>query len=402
MSKDNLENLPENNLENLPIETNERGINQLLKNSPKLAKLADGLRRGGIITGSGVVSLAGFALIGIGTLPASIAGWGTFLVGTTSLIQNSLNKAEPSLLFTSKKVGDTIGIFQNPFNIIGAEKMRGYSNLQKASLMGLQTLVGFSRYKQNFRDMPFELDENGQKIYSPKFSTVTHSINLENLEHLQTLGYIKIDSMDEDFPLKTLDEKLMFRKGTPRRSFLLTEKLGFGNFKGARDALKAMISNDPKAKEKNSRVMKKVTFRLTDKPIDFEKIQEYSDPVYRKSLPEEQRRAASKIGLIARVIKSKGLEIKKDAFGRDVIKYPSVIERNKIIRKDKKSSKEAEDNRNKRNASDKMKEEKEQFDKRIAYDLKNNTDSQSKDSSEQSKIQPLGKEAERFEMEEKE
>lgn len=350
---------------NLPVEVKYKGLKSVLKNSPGLGKFADVLRRTGIISGSFVTAFVGIGMTSIGILPVTIAGCGTFLAGAATAVRNVVNKTEPSLLFTSKKRGDTITISQDPLNIVGAEKLRGYSDWEKASIMGLQTLVGFSRYKQNFRNEPFELDENGQKIYAPKLSTVTHSVNLENLECLQTLGYIKIDSMDENFPLETLDEKLFIINENPRRSFLFTEKLGFRNFKGFGNAVKAARSKDRSLIEGNTRIMKKVTFRLTDKPIDFEEIIKFSDSQHRKTLPEEQRKAALRLGRMSRIMKSQHLSIEQDAFGRDVIKYPSLVERNQIIKNRKEERIKAEEGRKARRSIAKFDKQKEMFDKTL-------------------------------------
>ena len=66
--------------------------------------------------------------------------------------------------------------------------------------------------------------------------------------------------------------KTMLAKDGVIKSYLLVEKLSFGNIKGAGNAVKAMFSRDEKIKDQNRRVMQKATFRLTDKPVDFEEI----------------------------------------------------------------------------------------------------------------------------------
>ena len=55
-------------------------------------------------------------------------------------------------------------------------------------------------------------DENGNKIYNQKFSTVTHGINLSSIEYLEKLGYIKLDSIEADFKPDSIDEWVTSRK----------------------------------------------------------------------------------------------------------------------------------------------------------------------------------------------
>ena len=192
------------NENNLPIKAEEK---KLLSDYPQYGRLADNLKRIGKAVLGTTIGLGGYGISLVGGLPISL-GLASVAIGTGLVAKNTLYKPEPSLLFFSKKRGDTINISQDVLNIGVSSQMIGYTNPEKASMMGLQTLVGFSRYKQNFKDMPYEIDENGRKIYSQKLATITHRINLDNLKNLETLGYIKIDSMEDDFPLETAEEKL--------------------------------------------------------------------------------------------------------------------------------------------------------------------------------------------------
>ncbi len=357
---------------NLPIEVKSKAM---LANYPVIGKTVDSLRRATAILGSTTTMLLGLGIT-VAPIPgAAIAGYTMFGAGLTRFTQNVTLKTEPTLLFGSKKQGDEIGIYQDLFNFGTSSRMAGYEALEKMSMMGLQTLVGFSRYKQNLKDTPFEVDENGQKIYSQKFATLTHGINLENFKALEALGYIKIDSMTSQFEPKSLDEKiaaLTQKKGEPKRSYLLMEKIGFGNWSGARDAVKAMLFGDKKEKENNSREMQKVSFRLTDKPIDFEEIKKFRSPQYRKSLPSEMVRAAAKIGMMARLMDSRKLSIEKDAFGRDYIKYPSRIENARINKRREESKRETEERRKSDSAKSKIDQERKRFEKEVTEGVETN------------------------------
>lgn len=327
---------------NLPIKKDEKN---LIKGNIKLANAYDNIRRIGKIIGSGATSFVGFGMLMVpGILPIKIAGAGLLTGGLVRFSQNASIKIEPNLLFGSKKVGDEILIFQDPANIRLASRMIGYENYEKAAMMGMQTLIGLSRYKENLKDSKFEIGEDGQKIYSQKFSTVTHSVNLDNIKYLEDLGYIKIDSTEETFKGRTLDEKLtaLGAKDGKIKFYLITEKIGFGNFKGVKEALKAMLSKDEELKDKNREIMKKVTFRLTEKPLNFEEIANLSNPGVRKLLPEEKREAAGRLALMARIMRGRKIEVKKDAFGRDTISYPTRLENAKINKERDEAKKERE------------------------------------------------------------
>lgn len=357
--------MEEQKQENLPIEVKSK---TLLADYPVVGKTLDSLRRGTAILGSAATMFVGLGVT-VAPIPgAAILGYGVFGAGLARFTQNVTLKTEPTLLFGSKKQGDEIGIYQDLLDFGTSSRMIGYDDIEKMAMMGIQTLVGFSRYKQNLKDTPFEVDENGQKIYSQKFATLTHGINLENLKALETLGYIKIDSMTSQFEPKSLDEKIVFltkKKDEPKRSYLIMEKIGFGNWSGARNAVKAMLFGDEKEKENNSKEMQKVSFRLTDKPIDFEEIKKLKDPKYRKNFPPEMEKAVRKIGMLAKVMEKRKLSVRKDAFGRDYLRYPSRIENARINKGREEIKKENEIRRKSDKAKEKMLEDRKEFDKEI-------------------------------------
>ena len=111
--------------------------------------------------------------------------------------------------------------------------------------------------------------------------------------------------------------------------------------------------------------MKKATFRLTDKPIDFEELVQYATPSERAKLPKEQRAAAGWFGKMIKSIEKKNVEIVKDATGRPVLKYPSRMENIKLIARNikEKNSKKSETNKELKadKAAEQMKKEQDKF-----------------------------------------
>lgn len=251
-----------------------------------------------------------------------LLGWAAFAITGHRSIQNALYKVEPSLMFMSAVRGGERRIYQDT-RINLASKMIGYSNGEKGGMMGLQTLVGFSRYKSMLEGSDYEVGENGEKIYSQKVSTVTHGINLKNIQMLEDLGYIKIDSMEEKFR-QNFVEKALGREPRGLRMLLINEKLGFGNWGDLRKIAKAGLTGDKETLESMRKTFSKVTFRLTDKPIDFEEL--YKKSLDIKSIEDKKERMAlRRLAIVfdskAGILSTKNIDIGKDAFGRDVIKY---------------------------------------------------------------------------------
>lgn len=249
-------------------------------------------------------------------------GTATFLGAGFRASSNILHKSEPSLMFVSRRKNGEIQIFQDTrFNL--AKHMKNYNVSEKAGMMALQTLVGFSRYKENLKNSHYELGENGEKIYLQKISTVTHGVNLKTLKMIEDLGYIKIDSMEDKFK-QTLVEKALGREKRGLRKLLIVEKIGFKNYDDLKTIFKAGITGDKDTLESMKKSFQKVTFRLTDKKIDFEEL-------YKKSLSlsqiedKKERLALKRLSIIfdnkQGVLASKNIDIGKDNFGRDVIKY---------------------------------------------------------------------------------
>lgn len=229
--------------------------------------------------------------------------------------QNALFKTEPSLMFASMKADGEIQIFQD-IRLNLASNMKDYNSIEKAGMMGLQTLVGFSRWKENLKDTDYEEGENGEKIYCEKISTHTHGINLKTLKMIEDLGYIKIDSIED-----RLNRKGEYQE---EKKLLILEKLGFKNYEDLKRIAIATLKGDRKTLESMKKTFKKVTFRLTDKKIDFEELYRKSADINSIADKKEQialRRLSVIFDNKQGILSTKNIDIRKDSFGRDVIKY---------------------------------------------------------------------------------
>lgn len=275
------------------------------------------------------------------------------ITGGFGAINNIKSKAEPSLMFVSEKRGNEIQIFQNYKPEISS-KMKDYSMAEKAGMMALQTLVGFSRYKENFKYADYEIGENGEKIYNKTISTVTHGVNIKTLQAIEKLGYIKIDSIDEKFK-QTVIEKAIGKEARGLETLLIVEKLGFKNYKDLEKIGKAKLkqvrgklTRNKEEVEENEKILQsmkkkfnKISFRLTDKKIDFEELYEKSAD-YSK-LEKDERMALKRLAIIFDnnngILATKNIDISQDRFGRDIIQYDTSetfakrLKRDKLIRK---------------------------------------------------------------------
>ena len=92
-------------------------------------------------------------------------------------------------------------------------------------------------------------------MYSKKYEIKTHGINIKNMKLLEDLGYL------------TIDEDIV-----ENNSLLIMERIGFGQLKEARKAIKAKITGNKDAQKVLQKKMHKLSFRITDKPIDFQEL----------------------------------------------------------------------------------------------------------------------------------
>lgn len=294
---------------NLPVVVNDKKL--LI---PSKYKIYDTFRRGAKIAGGTVGFLGGIVIASaIGGPIAGTLGTGVAVYSFTRAGVNVLNKTEPGLLFVSKKkfLKNESRINQSS-RIDLTAKMRGYNQIEKAAMMTLQSLIGLSRYKENLEGSPYYQREDGTKVYTKMFTTVTHSINLKTFKKLEDLGIIEIDPDYPDF------------KDTGKKSLLIMEKIGFGRYKDISEVAKSLIKRDKESLEKSKKEMKEVRFRLTDKKIDFEDMYKKINGIIPYKSAEEKV-ALSRMGTIFRtkngILSTKDLDIEKDITGRTILRY---------------------------------------------------------------------------------
>lgn len=293
----------------------------LAKSSSKnLGVKYDNITRGLKVAGGVGLWLGGAFCTFAPILPLQVAGWSLVVAGGIGLT-NGILKNEPSLMFMTSKKKGVIEIQENMIRALSSD-MKGYTAYEKGGMMVLQTLVGFSRWKENLKGSSFEVDENGNKIYDQKISTTTHGINIKTLSALEKLGYIKIDSVDD----KTRGAlgSLIGLPASKKKSLLLAEKIGFKNWPDLKKIFKAKISGDKETLDSMRKDMKQVNFRLTDKEINFEEL--YNRCANLKEVTsKEEKLALMRLGIVFDNVKgilaNKNIDIEKDMFGRDIIKY---------------------------------------------------------------------------------
>lgn len=275
------------------------------------------------------------------------------VTGSYGAINNIKSKVEPSLMFVSEKRRNEIQIFQSLRPDISS-KMKDYSMAEKAGMMALQTLVGFSRYKENFKYADYEIGPNGEKIYNKTISTVTHGVNIKTLQSLEKLGYIKIDSIDEKFK-QTIIGKALGKEEQGLEKLLIVEKLGFKNYKDLEKIgkaklkqIKGKVTRNKEEVEENEKILQsmkkkfnKISFRLTDKKIDFEEL--YQKSADYNKLEKDERLALKRLAIIFDnnngILATKNIDISQDRFGRDIIQYDTSetfgkrLKRDNLIRK---------------------------------------------------------------------
>ena len=223
----------------LPEEIKNKSL--IEKGKASMPNIIDMLKRTGKITGYTLASITLLGASAIATGPVAIATGIAFLGVTVKAGTNIIYKTEPSLMFLSKKSGEELKIFQDITKIFN--HMNGYDEQEKAAMMGLQTLVGFQRYKENLKNTTFEFDENGNRLYSQKISTVTHGVNIKNLRALETLGYIKIDEEASRFRWN-MAQDILHSKPKSLRSLLIPEKILFGNTRDLKKMAKFALKGD--------------------------------------------------------------------------------------------------------------------------------------------------------------
>ena len=285
--------MPENT--NLPVKVNNNLIDKFRKSQPQIIEKAK--RVGKVALWTGVTG------VGVMTLPFSVPlSIGAISVGTFRAYFNAISRNSSDIMFSSRKIigKDSIKISQDFLRPDVASKMIGYNSYEIGSMMALQTLVGLERYKRELEGTQKEIgNKDGINIYSKKFELFTHGINIKNMELLEKLGYIKIDSSE------------------PRMKKNLFGKEGFGNFKDVLNIAKMTIKGDKEGLEKEKRVMHNIEFRLTDKHIDFEELYNLCN--------SEEKTPAKRLGAIFNkkrgLLAKRPIDIQYDKYGMPRIKY---------------------------------------------------------------------------------
>lgn len=302
------------------VTVKEKSLSKNIKN--QAPRIYDGAVRISKTIGSFALTVGGTGLLFSGILPLQIVGGILTIAQANRFGQNFAYQVEPSLMFKSYWLpGGKRGIGQDT-RISLASKMKGYTASEKGGMMVLQTLVGFSRWKENLKNSPFELDENGRKIYSKKLCTQTHGINIKALKSIEKLGYIKIDSINGEKYDST--DKISRKVPSKKKSYLISEKIAFRNWQDVKKIFKAGISGDKETLASMKKDMYKIEFRLTDKEINFEEL--YSKCAKTNEITDKDEKAALKrLGIVfdneRGILATKHIDIGKDKFGRDILKY---------------------------------------------------------------------------------
>lgn len=295
----------ENN--NLPMKVNNLGLT--IEKRRNVSRINNSLKRIGKIGIQGLVAIGGIGIAAIIGGPVGMTvGLGTYIVGANGALKNAIYRREKDMMFITRvnSKGET-AIFQDATNIKMLSQMKGYEPHEKAALMGLQNLVGLQRYKQEFSDKnkKKELSRDSENhVYNKVFSTLTHGINIKTFQALESLGYIQIESLEDK-----------------RSRLLIMERLGFGQYNEAKESIKAMITNNQDAKNKYMRQMKKISFKLTDKPLDLNELYEQYEEVKNTRGNNPNRKDIRRIGIILEALKDKNVDISVDKLGISRINY---------------------------------------------------------------------------------
>ena len=309
---------------NLPVVSNDKFLKVIPKRA--ITQIADIGRKVFKIAGAGAIAITGLGMSALNIPIIGAIGIGTFIGASARLGTNIIYKTEPGLMFMSrKKASGERQIYQDT-RISLARHMRDFSAGEKASMMGLQMLVGFSRYKESLKGSPSTEREDGTKVYNQRYSTVTHTVNLKNFQMLENLGLIEIESMNEITKNNGMVARIFGKEPKLKTSLLIPEKVGFRNWESLKEIAKARISRDQETLERNTVTPKKIVFKLTDKPIDFEDMYLKINGAREFESRKEKTALRRFFGIFAEkrgILSKTGIEIKKDALGRDTLIYNS-------------------------------------------------------------------------------
>ncbi len=298
--------MPEN--DNLPIKQNNGLLS--IENKRNLKRLSSNVDRIGKIGASIAIAFAGLVGTVVFTIPvASAIGTGVSVLALTTAANLAIFKKDEDLLFvTRKNLSGQTTISQDALDFRGVSLMKGFSPSEKGALMGLQALVALERFKQEFQDKHIKKvpsKDGKSNVYKPVFVTSTHGINIKTFESLEKLGYIEIESLKD-----------------VRKSYLIFEKLGFGQTKDAYKSAKSVFIGKNKELRKQ---IKKIKFRLTDKPFDFEKVYEHYLTVKDTKGENPERKPLKRLGIIFDILEKRNIDIQRDELKIPFINYKSPV-----------------------------------------------------------------------------
>ena len=312
---------------NLPMVTKEK---LPLQRKRQIRRIKENAKRfGRIILDSGI-AFSGVVISTIGGPIALPIGIGTYIAFATKVLYNTQFKKEKGTQFvTRKNLKGEMFLFQDSLDISGLSRMRGFEPHEKGAVMGIQMLMGLQNYKRQYQDMDLQTEtsrDGRYQVYPQKFKTKTHGINIKTIEALDKLGYIQIDK----------NQKL-------NKSILFWEKVGFGQYKKAREALTALLTKNQEKVKENEVQMSEIVFRLTDKTLDLEEIYQNYQELRTTKGNNPDRKPIRRIGSIIEALKDKNIDIETDELGILKMNYKAqesfatrVMREHEILNKSKK------------------------------------------------------------------
>lgn len=285
--------------ENLPIELKN---NQLAISKRNNKRTIEGIKRVGKIVLSAGIGIIGVGISGMASPVVAAAGMTVGVAGLANAgIDAIYKKPNKSSMFVQRKTANgEIYISQSVKDFKSFQKMKGFNSYEKGAMMGLELLTELQSIKQQFEDrdtITEQARDEENDVYPQVFATTTHGVNIDTIEALETLGYLQIE-----------------RKEPKRKSNLFFEKLGFGQYKEAKESL---FSRDENKKVQ----MYNIALRVTDKTIDFEEI--YKSYLELKGTREKnpQISAVKRLGIIMEALRKRNIDIVKNNIGETVIDY---------------------------------------------------------------------------------
>ena len=285
--------------ENLPTEVKS---NQLAVNKRTNKRRIEGFKRIGKIVLSAGIGVTGIAISAVTGPVIASAGMIVGVAGISNAAIDTIYKktSKDSMFVQRKNINGEIKISQDTKGFKTFQKMNGFNAYEKGAMMGLELLTQLQSIKQQFEDRGIETEQGRDgksNIYSQIYSTTTHGVNIDTMEALEKLGYIQIE-----------------RKQPKNKSNLFFEKLGFGQYREAKEAL---FSKDESKKVQ----MYDIAMKVTDKPIDFEEIYKSYTQLKGTREKDEITTSIKRLGIIFEALRRQKIDIVKNEIGETIINY---------------------------------------------------------------------------------